>query len=142
MAHYETYYDHSPVVRSGGSNAAGFPAVTIFENTFDASRRTLVAEDTVDVLQLPAGSRVMHVFVEVVQGEAGVNINVGDGDAADAYFAGQAVATTGLRAEAGGASAGGKFYAEGGTLQIGVPAMGTTMEEGRVRIVAAVAAMG
>ena len=142
MAHYETYYDQAPVVRSGGSNAAGFPAVTIFENTFDASRRTLVAEDTVDVLQLPAGSRVMHVFVEVVQGEADVNINVGDGDAGDAYFAGQSIATDGLRAEAGGASASGKFYAEGGTLQIGIPAAGTTMEEGRVRVVVAVAAMG
>lgn len=142
MAHYETYYDHAPVVRSGGSNAAGFPAVTTFENTFDASRRTLEAEDTVDVLQLPAGSRVMHVFVEVVQGAADVSINVGDGDAGDAYFAEQSIATDGLRAEADGASASGKFYAEGGTLQIGIPADGTTMEEGRVRVVAAVAAMG
>lgn len=142
MAHYETYYDHSPVVRSGGSNAAGFPAVTMFDNVFDASRRNLVAEDTVDVLDIPAGSRVMNVFIEVVHGETGVTIDVGDGDGGTIYFDAESVATTGTRAEADGASATGKFYPTGGTLRIGIPTGGTAMETGRVRVVAAVAAMG
>jgi hypothetical protein len=44
MTAYTTYSDGTPVVRSGGSNAAGFPKVTVFENTFDATRRPLAAK--------------------------------------------------------------------------------------------------
>lgn len=142
MANYTTYTNGAPIVRSGGSNAAGFPAVTVFTNTFDAKHRNLVADDTADLIELPAGSRVMHVATKVVDGQTGATINVGDSSDVEAYVAGGSAATTGTRAEAGGDSATGKFYATGGTVRIGVPTGGDTLETAVVQVVATVSAMG
>lgn len=142
MANYTKYANGDPIVRSGGSNAAGMPAVTVFENTFDSKRRNLPADDTADLIELPAGSRVMHVATKVVEGQSGATVNVGDTSDIDAYVAGASVATTGTRAEAGGTSAGGKFYATGGTIRVGTPTGADTLETAVVKVVVTVSAMG
>jgi hypothetical protein len=139
---YTTYRDHSPVVRSGGSNAAGFPQVTIFENTFDATRRPLAAEDTVTVLTIPPGTLVQKVFVQVLSGEAAQTLNVGDSADKDGWVAAADVATTGTRVMgAGDFAAAGKFYTAATPLLIEVPAT-KAYATLRVRIVAACVCMG
>lgn len=141
MADYTTYSDGAPVARASGSNAAGFPAVTVFETEFDASRRSLVATDTVEVMNIPKGAFVQKVVVEVANGEAGQTINVGDAADPDGYVAAGAVATTGTRVIGAGAFASGKFYTADSKLIIQVPA---TMAYNtlRVKIKAAVIAFG
>jgi hypothetical protein len=140
MAHFETYKDHTPITRSGGSNAAGFPAVTTFENTFDASLRNMSAGDTADVLNIPAGSLVQNIFVQVVNGETGQTLTVQDSESTpNAYATGVDVSTTGTRLM--GADTSNEFYAEGTTLRILVPSTKayTTL---KVRVIASVVCIG
>lgn len=139
MANYDTYQDHTPITRSGGSNAASFPAVTTFENTFDASRRNLAAGDTADVLQIPSGSLVQNVFVQVLNGESGQTMTVQDtAGTPNVYVDAANVETTGTRLMGSG---GDEFYEDGTTLRVLVP---STMEYTtlKVRIVASVVCMG
>jgi hypothetical protein len=142
MATYDEYRDHRPVVASGGSNAAGFPEVTVFRNVVDVGRlpATLEAGDVVEVLQIPANTFVHKVFVRVVEGETGT-LNVGDGADVDGYVATANVGTTGTVVMGAGAFAAGKFYAAADTIDIEVPAA-QTFETLRVEIVAAVVAIG
>jgi hypothetical protein len=141
MATYTTYTDSTPVVRSGGSNAAGFPAVTVFENTFDATRRNLAAADVVELINIPAGTLVQKVFVQVVSGEAAQTLNVGDGADPDGYVAAADVSTSGTRVMGAGALAAGKFYAAADTIDIEVPAT-KAYATLRVRVVAVCVCMG
>lgn len=140
MATYNTYADGKSTV-STATAAASAPAVTTLEQTFDAAKRNLAAEDVVELIRLPAGTAVHKVFVEVLSGESGQTLNVGDGDDPDGYVAAADVATTGTRAMGGGALADGKFYADSDTLDIEVPA--TKEYSGlKVRVVASVTMMG
>ena len=142
MATFTTYLDHSPVVRSGGSNAAGFPKITTFENTFDATRRPLAAADVVELINIPPGTLVTKVFVQVLNGEADQTLNVGDGADPDGYVAAANVATTGTRVMGAGAfGAAGKFYATGDTIDIEVPA-NKAYATLKVRVVVACVCMG
>lgn len=141
MADYTTYVDGTPVARAAGSNAAGFPTVTVFETEYDASRRPMVATDTMEVMNIPAGAFVQKVVVEAANGQATQTINVGDETDPDGYVAVGAVGTTGARVIGAGAFASGKFYPTGGKLVVEVPATMayTTL---RVKIKAAVLAFG
>jgi len=141
MATFTKYLDGRPVVASGGGNAAGYPAVTVIQNTFDASRLPLDAADVVEVLNVPAGTFVHKVFVEVLNGETGQTLNVGDGTDPDGYVAAAAVATDGVRLMGGGAYSAGKFYAEADTIDVAVPAT-MAYDTLRVRVVASVTAIG
>lgn len=139
MAHYETYVDHAPIVRSGGSNAAGFPKVTVFENEFDASRRHLDAADTADILALPPGTWLLGVVLQVVSGEADQTLTVRDSeDTPNVFITAADVGTTGAYANSGSQD---EFYAEGTTLRILVPS-GKEYTTLRVKVQAVVAAMG
>lgn len=139
MATYTTYANGSSTVNSAVA-AASFPMVTTVEQTFDATRRTLAAEDVVEMISIPAGTHVHAVYVEVLEGEAGQTLNVGDGDDPDGYVAAADVATTGTRVLGGGAL-GDKFYDAADTIDLEVPATKafTTL---RVRVVAMVTMMG
>jgi hypothetical protein len=148
MTLHKNYLDGSPIVRSGGSNAAGFPKVTIFENTFDATRRPCAATDVVELINIPAGTYVMKVFVHVLNGEADQTLNVGDGTDVDGWVAAQAVATTGTRAMGAGDYAKdaqnaliGKFYATADTIDLEVPA-DKAYATLRVRVVALCVGIG
>lgn len=57
---------------TGGSNSAGFPAFTIIEATFDATKRNLAQNDTVELATIPAGTLVLgcHWQVLTVEGAA------------------------------------------------------------------------
>lgn len=141
MSTHKTYINGRPIVATGGSNAAGFPAVTVMQNTFDASKRPLAAGDVAEVLHVPAGTFVHKVFVHVMGAESGENINVGDGDDTDGYVANASVGTEGARVMGAGDYAAGKFYAEEDTIDIHMPT-GKSIEVAHVRVVAVVAAIG
>lgn len=135
---YENYRDHSPIVRSGGSNAAGFPKVTTFENTFDAGRRELEAGDVAEVLALPPRTYVLGVLVQVLDGEGdAATINVGDGDDTDRYHGGVSVENDGSVFH----DVTGHWYEDGDTLDIHMPAE-QSIEGARIRIVASVVCYG
>lgn len=120
MAHFTTYRDGTAVTRSGGSNAAGAPAVTVFENTFDASRRPMAALDTVDVIDIPAGSFVHKVFVKAEVGEASQTVTVQD-VAGTVFVTAADVGTTGARVM-GTTTAAGVFYPAATKLRVLTPA--------------------
>lgn len=72
---------------TGGSNAAGFPAVTVITGEFDASKRALAQNDTCAIAKIPAGSIVLAAQWEVVTVEgAARNFSVGITGAATKYI--------------------------------------------------------
>jgi hypothetical protein len=121
MPDYTTYRDGTPIARASGSNAAGFPATTVFEAEYDASRRAAVAADTIEVLNIPKGTFVHKVFVKVLSGQSGQTMSVQDDAGTPILFVtAQDVATTGTVAM-GTTTAAGKFFPTGGKLRILVP---------------------
>lgn len=139
MATFDTYANGKSTVRKADA-AASYPAVTTQTVQFDATKRALAAEDVVELLSIPAGTQVHYVYVEVIVGEAGQTLDVGDGADPDGYVAAADVATTGTRLMGGGAL-NGKFYADADTIDLHVPA---TMAYAslHVRVVAMVTMMG
>ncbi len=73
---------------TGGSNAAGFPAYTVIEGTFDFTKRNLAQNDTIDIAVIPKGTVIhtLHWEVLTVEGAAR-NFSVGNEDSATAYLA-------------------------------------------------------
>jgi hypothetical protein len=147
MTLHKNYLDGTPAVRSGGSNAAGFPMVTVLENTYDATRRPMAAGDELELINVPAGTYVMKVFVHVLNGQAGQTLDVGDGTDPNGWVAVADVATTGTRVMGAGAyavattSLVGKFYSAADTIDLECPAdkAFTTL---KVRVVALCLMMG
>lgn len=135
-----TYSDHTPIARAAGSNAAGVPAYTIIENVFDAAHRNLAAADVVELVDIPAGTMVQKVFVQVENGETGT-IHLGDAADADGYVAAGNVAVDGTRMVGAGAFAAGKFYATADKLLLTVPAA-TTFATLRIKVQLAVVQIG
>lgn len=141
MATFSTYLDGSSTTNGNGSNAAGFPAVTVFEGVYDSSKRALAAADVVELIKIPARSYVVKVFYHVLNGDATQTLNVGDGTDPDGYVAAADVATAGNAGVGGGAYAAGKFYTAADTIDIEVPAT-KAFDTLKVRVVALVAAIG
>lgn len=141
MATFSTYLDGSSTTNGNGSNAAGFPAVTVFEGVYDASKRALAAADVVELIKLPARSYVVKVFYHVITGDATQTLNIGDGTDPDGYVAAADVATAGNSGVGAGAYAAGKFYAAADTIDLEVPAT-KALDTLKVRVVALVAAIG
>ena len=147
MTLHKNYLDGTPVVRSGGSNAAGFPMVTVLENTYDATRRPMEAGDELELINVPAGTYVLKVFVHVLNGQADQTLDVGDGDDSDGWVDGADVATTGTRAMGAGAYAAstgalvGKFYSAADTIDLECPS-GKEFTTLKVRVVALCLMMG
>lgn len=73
---------------TGGANAAGYPAYTVIEGYFDATKRNLAQNDTIDIADIPAGTLIhaVHWEVETVEGAAR-NFSVGNTGSATAYVA-------------------------------------------------------
>lgn len=152
MSTYTTYSDGTTITASGGSNAASFPAVTVIENIFDAGRRNVTAADVVEVLSIPAKTRVLNVFYEVLTADSGQTMTIGDGDDTDGYISAANVATQG---NAGCSTlalteatpntvtgySGGKFYSAADTIDILVPS-GKAYDTLKVRVCATVAQFG
>jgi len=139
MTTFTTYANGTSTVNTAVA-AASFPAVTTLEQTFDATKRVLAAADVVELISIPAGTHVLNVYVEVLEGEAAQTLNVGDGVDPDGYVAAATVATTGARVLGAGAIVG-KLYSAADTIDIAVPA---TMAYAslKVRVVAMVTMLG
>jgi hypothetical protein len=151
-----TYTDGTTITASGGSNAAGSPSVTVIENIFDASRRGLAHDGTdyavAEVLKIPAKTRVLNVFYEVLTADASQTINIGDGTTVDGYLAAADVGTDGnvgcstLALTTGTPNtvtgySGGKFYSAADTIDI-VPHTSKTLDTLKIRICATVVQFG
>lgn len=86
MTAFTTLNNGNASVLGSGANAAGYPGVTVIEATFDASKRALAQNDTIDLADIPAGTLVMAAQWEVVGTEgAARNFSVGDTSSATAF---------------------------------------------------------
>ena len=129
MTAYTTLSDGTDSTAKSGSSAAGFPSFVVIEGVFDATKRVLAQNDTVEVLDIPAGTLVLGVQweVETVEGAAR-NFAVGDGSDTDGF-----VTTTSANSATSGSTAlavaegtpntivgysAGKYYAAADTLDI------------------------
>jgi hypothetical protein len=129
MTAYTTLATGVDSTLGSGSNAAGFPAFTVFEGVFDATKRVLAQNDTIEVVDIPAGTLVLGVQWEVVTEEgASRNFAIGDGSDTDGY-----ITTTTANTAASGATAltlgeatpntitgysSGKYYAAADTIDV------------------------
>jgi hypothetical protein len=126
--------------------------VTIIENIFDASRRNLAAADVVTLLSIPAKTRVLNVFYEVLTEDATQTVSIGDGSDTDGFLAAADVGTaantgcstlaltTGTPNTVTGYS-GGKFYSAADTIDLVVDS-GKALDTLKLRVCATVAQFG
>lgn len=123
MADYTTYADGSVVANKSGSNAAGYPAVTVLTGEFDASKRPLASGDTMAVINVPANTYVLKVSIDVDTIDASQAVDIGDDATADGWGEDLSVASGGGVADLDADfNATGKLYTEADTIDILVPA--------------------
>lgn len=150
MTTYTTYSSGASIAGTSGANAAGFPAVTVFTGSFDASKRNLAQNDVAEVVTIPAGTLVLGVMweVETVEGAAR-NFAVGDGSDTDGF-----ITTTSANSATTGASAlaltegtpntitgysAGKYYSAADTIDVlAVTSGGLTTCKINLRVIAVV----
>lgn len=148
MADFTTYANGDAVANSGGANAAGLPAFTVYENTYDTARGGVTAADVcTQFLKIPAGSTVLGVQVNVtVAGDATATLSVGDATDPDGYAAAVPLDATGRTAGAGayldtaGAMPTPQYYAADTWIQFTVNTADLTF--GQFTVAVAVANMG
>lgn len=132
MTAYTTYTDGTTIAAGSGGNHAGTPARTVLTGVYDASKRNMVAADTAAVLNIPAGTIVEKVVLEIITAEAtsAQTISVGDSDGTSSWVsavnssaaAGTKYLGAGAYAIATGTSAtNGKLYSAADTLDLLVP---------------------
>lgn len=123
---FTTYTDGTVVAAGSGGNYAGSPVRTVLTGTYDATRRNMTVDgDTMEVLNIPAGTLIESVILEVITAEttATPTISVGDGNGTSSWVSGASTATIAKLLGAGAyVVAGGKFYATADTLDILMPA--------------------
>jgi hypothetical protein len=96
MANVTAYDNGDPIIRAAGSSNAGVPDFVIIRNTIDAGKATIAEDDTFDILEIPANTVVLSVFLKVISAEATVTVALGvTGDDADGFMAAQSLAATG-----------------------------------------------
>jgi hypothetical protein len=144
MANFTTYANGDVIAKSGGSNAAGLPAVTVFKNNYDVSRGTVTNLDVcTEFLLIPAGSTVLGVQVRVDTLEAAVTIDVGDVTDPNGYVAAQSIAVAGRFAGGGayldtaGAMPTPQYYAADTWLSFTVGGADVTVAQFTVSVVVA-----
>lgn len=128
MATYTTYVGGENIAASSGGNYAGSPKQTVLVGTFDASKRSLLiaTTDVATVVNIPAGTWVHQVFVEVLTvDDTGHKFLVGDGTDPNGYVtategAADALATVrGNGAYVDATAAGvGKLYTAADTIDV------------------------
>jgi hypothetical protein len=73
---------------TGGNSASGFPAFTVIEGYFDATKRNLAQNDTIELADIPAKTLVLGCHWEVLTVEgAARNFSVGITGTANKYQA-------------------------------------------------------
>lgn len=123
---FTTYTDGTVVAAGSGGNHAGSPAWTVLTGVYDATRRNMTVDgDTMEVLNIPAGTVIHNVVLEVITAEttATPTISVGDGNGTSSWVSGASTASVAKILGAGAyVAAGGKFYATADTLDLLMPA--------------------
>jgi hypothetical protein len=111
------------------------------ENTFDATRRNMVATDTMEFINIPPNTVVESVFYEVLEAEvtATPTIDIGDSDAAQRFFAGAATGTKGAKGYI--AMTANNWHAAGNKVVLTIPA-GDAATTLKLRVVLAVTSFG
>lgn len=149
---HTAYSDGAVITASGGCNAAGTPAYSVITNTYDASRCTTAATDSVVMLTIPARTYVQSVFYEVLLGDATQTADIGDGDDPNGWVPAADVATTGNSGcssialtngtnESITGYTGGKYYATADTIDLTVPS-GKAWDVLKLRVSAAAVMFG
>lgn len=111
-----TTYD---LTAKSGSNAAGFPQFTVITGTYDASKQNALVGDTVQVVDIPAGTVVWNVIAEVDTVDGAGTYDVGDNGNAAGWISNDASQTLGPTLGAGAyVAAGGKLYDAADTIDI------------------------
>ena len=152
MTTFTTYTDGKTIAAASGSNAAGYPAQTVIQGVFDASKRNLAAADVAAVLNIPANTLVHQLMYKVMTADASQTLNVGDGADVDGFLAAVDVGTLGnsgatvvaLTEGTPNTVTGyslGKFYAAADTIDIEVPS-GKSLDTLKIKLVAVVTIMG
>jgi len=146
MANFTDYINGGPVIAaSSGGNAAGAPAQSILTGTFDAGKRSLATAtvDTAEVINIPAGTLVHNVFVEVLAVNGAGTFHVGDGADPDGFVVSASATALGFVQGAGALIiAAGTFYAAAGKLVVACPVTATDLDSLVVRVVVECTLMG
>ena len=131
---FTTYTDGTVVAAASGGNYAGTPVRTVLTGHYDSTRRNMTVDaDTMAVVNIPAGTWVEAVILEIVTPETSATptISVGDGDGTSSWVAGVSTdAAAGTKYLGAGAYAiatgtsqtNGKFYATADTIDLLMPA--------------------
>ena len=108
----------------------------VLSNIIDCSVVNLTASDVIQALDIPEGTFVSHVAIDVMtaEGAAGV-VDVGDGDDPDGWDEDVDINATG-KTVGDGAYAGGKWYAADDTIDI-IPDI--DLDTAKIRVLAIVA---
>lgn len=152
MTAYTTYTNGTVVAAASGANAAGYPAVTVLEGVYDATKRNMTAADTMAVITIPEGTYVLNVGYEVLAADASQTLNIGDGTDPDGWIAAADVGTLGntgistLALTEGTPNTvtrytGGKYYSAADTLDLEVPSA-KAYDTLKVRVFAVCAILG
>jgi len=122
---FTTYTDGEVVAKASGGNYAGAPVRTVLTGYYDSTRRNMTVDgDTMEVVNIPAGTLIESVILEVITAETSATptIDVGDGTDPNGWVAAASSATIAKLLGAGAyVVAGGKFYATADTLDIAMP---------------------
>jgi len=123
---FTTYTNGEVVAAASGGSYSGAPCRTVLTGYYDATRRNMTVDgDTMAVLNIPAGTIVENVVLEVITAEATATptISVGDGNGTSSWVSGASTATAAKILGAGAyVAAGGKLYATADTLDLLMPA--------------------
>ena len=106
MATIFTTYDAASggatIAASSGGNYAGSPVQTVLTGVFDASKRALAAADEAELITIPAGTHVTHVFVEVITtDDSGHIFSIGNRTTANGFAVSVPADATGVTQGAG-----------------------------------------
>jgi hypothetical protein len=146
MANVTLYKNGDPIAQSAGANAASLPMHTVFESTYDSTRKNLAIADVVtEFIKIPAGSFVQHVQVQVIVPEAAVTLLVGDAGDPNGFADAVALsAAAGTRVAGAGAyqasTAVAKYYDADTWLQFTIGGAAATVAKFKVSV--AVCSMG
>jgi len=126
MAIFTTYTNGSSIAATSGGSYTGAPSRTVISNVFDAHQRNLAAGDVATVLNIPAGTFVEAVVVEIMTSEVTAAQTVSVGDVVDPIGWVNAVSSSAPAGTkylgAGTFATTGKLYTIDSTINVVMPA--------------------
>lgn len=121
MAVQASYTNGASIAAASGGNHAGSPAHTILTGIYDSTRLNVVSGDVIPVVNIPAGTLIKNVILEVITGQATVTLGLGKTGTTAGYLAATAVTTAGTKTAGTAGSlivASGDFIATAGTVDL------------------------